>query len=100
MHWMKSGMVSWETVLPFGNPSASAAVRDCIRFAVVAAFLALFAYCMRTAWAVLGDLSHVKLMDCKSALNVVSVRDAVLCVVGYRIGTELLRAVVRARRAE
>jgi len=28
------------------------------------------------------------------------VRDALLCVLGYRIGTELLRAVVRARRSE
>jgi hypothetical protein len=100
MHWIKSGMVSWESVLPFGNPSATAAVRDCIRFAAVVGLLALFVYRMRTAWDVLGDLGHVKLMDCRSEMNVVSVRDAVLCVVGYRIGTELLRAVVRARRPE
>jgi hypothetical protein len=40
----------------------------------------------------------VKLSDVKRALDVVSVRDAILCVVGVAIGRELLRAVARVGR--
>jgi hypothetical protein len=100
MHWMKSGMVSWEAAFPFAGTRATAMVRDVTRAAVVVAFLVVLTYCLRTAWDVLGELSKVKLVDCKNALTVISVRDAVLCVVGYRIGAELLRAVVRARRTQ
>jgi hypothetical protein len=93
---MKGGMVSWETVLPFSS-SPTTAMRDAMRYAVVAALLA---HCLHTAWGVLGELGRVKLADCKNALTVVSVRDLVLCVVGYRIGSELVRAVVRARQSQ
>jgi len=40
----------------------------------------------------------VKLSDCRHALDVVSVRDAVLCFLGYRLGLELLRSVTRRPR--
>jgi hypothetical protein len=41
---------------------------------------------------VLGGLGRVKLADGRNPLGVISVREAILCVVGYRIGTELVRA--------
>jgi hypothetical protein len=43
-------------------------------------------------------LANVKLSDCRRALDVVSVRDAVLCFLGYRLGLELLRSVTRRPR--
>ena len=72
-------------------------VRRATRMLVALGLLALFGYCLATAWQVLEQLSHVKLSDVTRALAVVSVRDAVLCCVGYRIGTELLRAITRGR---
>ncbi len=73
-------------------------VRAAIRFVVSIALLAAFVYCARTAWSVLGDLGRVSLADVAHAAHVVTVRDAILCVVGWRIGRELLVAIVRSRR--
>jgi hypothetical protein len=97
MHWMKSGRASWEAVFPLPGARATAVIRDLMRGVVVLALVGVLAYCLLTAWAVLGELSRVKLVDCKTALTVISVRDVVLCVIGYRLAIELLRAVVRPR---
>jgi hypothetical protein len=72
--------------------------RSAARTALMAALLVAFAYCARIAWGVLGDLGRVSLADLTQALRVVSVRDAILCLVGFRIGRELLVAAVQRRR--
>jgi hypothetical protein len=73
-------------------------VRSGTRIALTVGLLVAFAYCARIAWGVLGDLGRVSLADLTQALRVVSVRDAILCVVGFRIGRELLVAAVQRRR--
>ena len=96
-------MPLWETTTTFGLPLAGTTgklLREAVRAAAVLGLIALLGYSVLTAWTVLSQLEHVTLAECKHALDVVSVRDALLCVLGYRIGTELLRAVVRARRSE
>ncbi len=75
-------------------------VRRIVRFSIVLGFLTLLVYCGRAAWQVLQELSVVRLADWQHALELVSVRDAVLCIVGYRLGRELLRAVTRPRSPE
>ena len=98
MEWIRGIAPSFETTFNLPRFGASALVREVVRTVAVLALLALLAYCVHAAWIVLRQLEHVTLAEIKRALDVVSVRDAVLCVVGYRVGTELLRAVVRARR--
>jgi hypothetical protein len=97
MEWIRGIAPSFETTfIPmFG---ASSAAKDAVRGVAVLALLALLAYCIHAAWTVLRQLEHVTLAEIKHALDIVSVRDAILCVVGYRVGTELVRAVVRVRR--
>jgi hypothetical protein len=80
------------------SPMATRIVGLAARWGTTLAFLALFAYCTRTAWGVLCQLGHVTLAEGLEAFRVVSVRDAILCVVGYQIGKELLAAVLRNRR--
>ena len=80
------------------SPVATRIVRQMVRWGTTLAFVALFAYCARTAWGVLGQLGHVTLAEGLEAFRVVSVRDAILCMVGYQIGKELLAAVLRNRR--
>ena len=46
----------------------------------------------------LQDLGRVSVADVAQALRVVSVRDAILCMVGYRIGRELLVTLLQTRR--
>ena len=92
-----NGMFSCEAPLGFA-PATMARLKDVARIGAVLALLAVLAYCLHTAWDVLGRLGTVKLAECSHALEVVTVRDGVLCVVGYRIGIELLRAVTRLRR--
>ena len=72
--------------------------RSAVRSAALVALLVVFAYCTQIAWGVLQDLARVSLADLTHALPVVSVRDAILCIVGYRIGRELVVAVVQRRR--
>jgi len=57
----------------------------------------VFGYCMKTAWEVLQDLGRVSLADMAQALRVVSVRDAILCIVGMRVGRELVTALLQRR---
>ena len=73
--------------------------RRALRVATTALLLVAFAHCLRTAWDVLEDLGRVSVADVAQALRVVSVRDAILCMVGYRIGRELLTMAVQTRRA-
>jgi hypothetical protein len=73
-------------------------VRRTARAAATAGVLILFGYCLRTAWDVLQGLGRVSVADVAQALRVVTVRDAILCVVGYRIGRELLTAMLSTRR--
>jgi hypothetical protein len=70
------------------------------RVLALVGFLALFGYSLTRAWVVLGELGHVKLVDLRNVLEVVTVRDAILCVVGYRLGSDLLQAALRARRRD
>lgn len=73
------------------------AVRQLVRVVLVCAFVALFAYSASRAWVVLGALDGVKLRDASRLLDVVSLRDAILSIVAYGLGKELLRAVTRRR---
>jgi len=50
---------------------------------------------LRIAWDVLAHLGTVKLAECRHVLDVVTIRDALLILLGYRLGIELLRAVTR-----
>lgn len=72
-------------------------VRSTVRAVGTAGVLVLFGYCLRTAWDVLQGLGRVSVADVAQALRVVSVRDAILCAVGYRIGRELLAALLTRR---
>jgi hypothetical protein len=73
--------------------------RRALPIASTVALLVVFGYCMSVAWDVLHDLGRVSLADLTQALRVVSVRDAILCVVGYRVGRELLVALLQRRTA-
>jgi hypothetical protein len=73
-------------------------LRRIARSVATAGVLILFGYCLRTAWDVLQGLGRVSVADVAQALRVVTVRDAILCVVGYRIGRELLTAMLQTRR--
>ena len=97
MRGMGNGVFSWEAPLGFA-PATLARLKDAARVVAVLALLVILAYCVRTAWDVLGRLGMVKLSECSHALEIVTVRDGVLCILGYRIGIELLRAVTRLRR--
>ena len=99
MEWMRGIAPSFEGSFRLPGFGASDIVKEATRSVAVLALLALLAYCLKAVWLVLRQLEHVTLADFKHALDVVSVRDAVLCVVAYRIGTELIRAAMRARRA-
>jgi len=76
---------------------ASDFMRRALRIAGTAALLVVFGYCMKTAWGVLQDLGRVSLADTPQALRVVSVRDAILCIVGVRVGRELVTALLQRR---
>ena len=78
---------------------ASDWLRRAVRIAATAALLVVFGYCVYTAWGVLRDLGRVSLADMAQALRVVSVRDAILCWVGYRVGRELVTALLQRRGA-
>ena len=71
--------------------------RRAVRVLATAALLVVFGYCGFTAWGVLQGLARVSLADTAQALRVVSVRDAILCMVGYRVGRELLTALLQRR---
>jgi hypothetical protein len=72
-------------------------LRQVMRITLVFAFLAIFAYSASRAWVVLGALDGVKLRDAARILDVVSLRDALLSIVAYGLGKELVRALGRRR---
>jgi hypothetical protein len=74
--------------------------RRTLRIASTAALLVVFGYCMTTAWDVLQDLGRVSLADTAQALRVVSVRDAILCILGIRVGRELVTALLQRRSGQ
>lgn len=74
-------------------------LRGGLRALATTALLVVFAYCVWTAWDVLQGLGRVSLADMAQGLRVVSVRDAILCVIGYRVGRELLTALLQRRAA-
>jgi hypothetical protein len=74
--------------------------RRVLRIAGTAALIVVFGYCMKTAWDVLQDLGRVTLADMAQALRVVSVRDAILCIVGLRVGRELVTALLQRRSVQ
>jgi hypothetical protein len=90
-----AGTADYIIVEPIADPSLA---RRALRWAATAGTLVLFGYCLRTGWDVLQGLGRVSVADVTQALRVVSVRDAILCMVGYRIGRELLVAVLQTRR--
>jgi hypothetical protein len=71
--------------------------RAAARSATTVVLLALLAYCVSVGWEVLQQLRSVRLLDLTDALRVVSVRDAILCVLGWKIAKELLRALIAVR---
>ena len=73
-------------------------LRRAVRVPLTLALLVAFAYCARTAWFVLNELAGISLADMAHTLHVVSVRDLILCAVGWRLGRELLVALLRGRR--
>jgi hypothetical protein len=73
------------------------AFRRLARGLVLLGLFALFGYAVWRAWAVLSDLERVKLVELRRAFELVSVRDAILCVVGWRVGRELLHAAARPK---
>jgi hypothetical protein len=98
MIWSSDRMANATADYIVVEPAERDLVRRGARIAAAVAVLVAFAYCASIAWDVLQDLARVSLADVMQALRVVSVRDAILCVVGYRIGRELLVAIVRHRR--
>src|SRR5262245_19611903 len=96
MRWLRDATLARNPTAGSWAPEGSAR-RDLRRAAVGAALVVLRGYCLTTAWTVLGQLGMVKLADCRHAFDAVSVRDAVLCILGYKIGIEFLRAVTRRR---
>src|SRR5258705_8301942 len=79
--------------------AARDALRSIVRVAATTALLVVFAYCVWTAWFVLQGLGRVSLADMAQGLRVVTVRDAILCLIGYRVGRELLTALLQRRVA-
>ena len=74
-------------------------IRRAVRVPLTLGLLVAFAYCAHTAWHVLNGLSQISLADMAHTLHVVSVRDLILCAVGWRLGRELLVALLRGRRS-
>jgi hypothetical protein len=90
-----AGATDYIVVEPTTHPEFA---RNALRWAATSATLVLFGYCLRTGWDVLQGLGRVSLADVTHALRMVSVRDAILCTIGYRIGRELLVAALQTRR--
>jgi len=73
-------------------------VREALAVVAAVGLLVVLVLCAQTAWQVLQVLGQVKLSDATHALSVISVRDAVLCVVGYRVAMRLVQVFIRSRR--
>src|SRR5262249_5559310 len=70
-------------------------LRKYLRHALTLVALLVTAFCARTGWYVLQDLQRIKLAELRHVPEVLTVGDVVLCLVGYSIGRELLRALLR-----
>jgi len=75
-------------------------VREMLGVVAAVGLLVILVVCAQTGWQVLQTLGQVKLSDATHALSVISVRDAVLCVVGYRIAMRLVQVLIRNRRGQ
>ena len=73
-------------------------VREVLGVGAAVGLLVALVLCAQTAWQVLQVLGQVKLSDATHALSIISVRDAVLCVVGYRVAMRLVQVFIRNRR--
>ena len=73
-------------------------VREALGVVGAVALLVLLVAWAQTAWQVLQMLGQVKLSDASHALQIISVRDAVLCVVGYRVAMRLVQVFIRKHR--
>jgi len=73
-------------------------VREMLGVVAAVGLLVILVVCAQTGWQVLQTLGQVKLSDASHALQIISVRDAVLCVVGYRVAMRLVQVFVRSRR--
>ena len=74
-------------------------VREMLGVVAAVGLLVILVVCAQTGWQVLQTLGQVKLSDASHALQIISVRDAVLCVVGYRVAMRLVHVFVRSRRS-
>ena len=70
-------------------------VRKWLARALALLALLVTVFCARTGWYVLQDLQRIKLVELRHVLDVLTVGDVVLCVVGFGVGRELLRGVLR-----
>ena len=68
------------------------------RVVIVLTALLVVAYAFVRGNRVLAELQHVSLAEYRRALDLVSVGDALLCFVGFRLALELIRAVAGMRR--
>jgi hypothetical protein len=73
-------------------------VREMLGVVAAVGLLVILVVCAQTGWQVLQTLGQVKLSDASHALQIISVRDAVLCVVGYRVAMRLVHVFIRSRR--
>jgi hypothetical protein len=51
--------------------------------------------CAQTGWQVVQELRRIRLSELRKVLDVLTVGDVVLCLIGYGLGKELVRAIVR-----
>jgi len=56
-----------------------------------------FAYCARAGWEVLQALRQVRLAELRQAAELLSVGDVLLCLIGYGLGKEILKAAIQRR---
>ena len=73
-------------------------LRRVARGGVVLAAIVVVTYAVLRARGVLTELQGVSLADCRRALDLVSVGDALVCFVGFKLAKELIRAVAGLRQ--
>ncbi|HYV56166.1 MAG TPA: hypothetical protein VE911_01420 [Candidatus Nitrosopolaris sp.] len=99
MTWAMHQAAEPATTIELTNESPLRAfVREALGVIGAVALLVLLVVCAQTSWQVLQMLGQVKLSDASHALQIISVRDAVLCVVGYRVAMRLVQVFIRSRR--
>lgn len=81
---------SWTSV----EPGGSTTLRWC-RLGIALVAVVVVAFCTLTAWQVLIELRRIRLAEYRHVLDVLTVGDVILCLLGYGLGKELLRTVGR-----